>query len=418
MKTKRSTPTKKRSSANTKSKKARKKAGTGLSAVGTQTSSRILIVAGEESGDLLASAIVREVLKKKKVNLWGCGGRRLREAGVDVRVTSEELSTVGFLEAAKNYRRLTKIIDRLVAEAASNGTTEAWLVDFPGFNILLAGKLKEKGIRCTMIVSPTVWAWKYKRVFKIRDRFERVLCLYDFEPEIYNKIGVEAHYIGHPLTTETAEFKKRIAREGNPLTKVPQLRNVFKEKKSIIAIMPGSRPAEIEHHTRHILDGVRLFQQKHQGYAFVLPAANENIHAQLSKYDLPPDTYLVEYSAPYVLQAASAAIACSGTVTLECALFGVPHLILYKSSWMSYAIFKGVVRIPYIGMVNVLAGKFIVQEFLQHRLKAKHMADELEKILQNADYRKTQQGELAKISKRLTAYEPAKQAAKILIGES
>ncbi|AFM10875.1 lipid-A-disaccharide synthase [Turneriella parva] len=381
----------------------------------TQTSSRVLIIAGEESGDLLASAIVREVLKKKKVNLWGCGGRRLREAGVDVRVTSEELSTVGFFEAAKNYRRLTKIMDRLVEEAVSNGTTEAWLVDFPGFNIMIAAKLKEKGIKCTMIVSPTVWAWKYKRIFKIRDRFERVLCLYDFEPEIYNKIGVEAHYIGHPLTTETADFKKRILRDGNPLMKVPQLRNVFKEKRPIIAIMPGSRPAEIEHHTSRILDGVRLFQKKHPGYVFVIPAANENIHAQLSKYNLPPDTYLVEYGAPYVLNLASAAIACSGTVTLECALFGVPHLILYRSSWMSYTIFKGVVRIPYIGMVNVLAGKFIVQEFLQHRLKAKHMADELEKILQNTDYRKTQQGELAKISKRLTAYEPAKQAAKILI---
>ncbi len=389
-----------------------------MSAAGTQTSSRILIVAGEESGDLLASAIVREVLKKKKIKLWGCGGRRLREAGVDVRVTSEELSTVGFLEAAKNYRRLTKVMDRLVDEAAANGTVEAWLIDFPGFNIMLAGKLKEKGIRCTMIVSPTVWAWKYKRVFKIRDRFERVLCLYDFEPEIYNEIGVEAHYIGHPLTSETADFKKRILRDGNPLRKVPQLREIFKAKRPIVAIMPGSRPAEIEHHTRHILDGVRLFQKKHPEYVFLLPAANENIHAHLSKYELPPDTYLVEYSAPYVLQAASAAIACSGTVTLECALFGVPHLILYKSSWMSYAIFKGVVRIPYIGMVNVLAGKFIVQEFLQHKLKPKHMADELEKILQNVDYRKTQQSELAKISKRLTAYEPAKQAAKILMGES
>lgn len=375
----------------------------------------ILIVAGEESGDLLGAAIVREVFKKKKVNLWGCGGRRLRDAGVDVRVTSEELSTVGFLEAAKNYRRLTKIMNRLVEEAVANGTQEAWLIDFPGFNIMLAGKLKEKGIRCTMIVSPTVWAWKYKRVFKIRDRFERVLCLYDFEPEIYNKIGVEAHYIGHPLTTETTDLKKRMLREGNPLLKVPQLRDVFRQKQKIIAIMPGSRPAEIEHHTQRILDGVRLFQKHHKGYAFVLPAANENIHAHLSKFNLPPDTYLVEYSAPYVLERASAAIACSGTVTLECALFGVPHLILYRSSWMSYAIFKGVVRIPYIGMVNVLAGKFIVQEFLQHRLKAKHMAEELAKILQNADYRKTQQGELAKIAKRLTAYEPAKQAAKILI---
>lgn len=386
-----------------------------MSAIGTQNSSRILIVAGEESGDLLGAAIVREILKKKKVNLWGCGGRRLRDAGVDVRVTSEELSTVGFLEAAKNYRRLTKIMDRLVDEAATNGTKEAWLIDFPGFNIMLAGKLKAKGISCTMIVSPTVWAWKYKRVFKIRDRFERVLCLYDFEPEIYNQIGVEAHYIGHPLTSETADFKKSILRDGNPIRKVPQLRQVFKAKRPIIAIMPGSRPAEIEHHTRPILDGVRLFQQMHPGYIFILPAANVKIHEQLSKYDLPPDTYLIEYGAPYVLDVASAAIACSGTVTLECALFGVPHLILYKSSWMSYAIFKGVVRIPYIGMVNVLAGKFVVQEFLQHRLKAKHMAEELEKLLHDAEYRQAQTGELSKIAKRLTAYEPAKQAARLLL---
>lgn len=372
-------------------------------------------MAGEESGDLLGAAIVREVLKKKPIALWGCGGKRLREAGVDVRFTTEELSTIGFFEAAKNYRRLTKIMHRIVEEAATNGTREAWLIDFPGFNLMLAQKLKDKGIRSTMIVSPTVWAWKYKRIFKIRERFERVLCLYDFEPAIYHKIGVEAHYIGHPLTTETADFKHRIARSGNPLRTMPQLQNVFREKMPIIAVMPGSRPSEIHYHTARILAGIRLFAQKHPGYAFIIPAANAKIHDLLSRYILPEHTYLVDYSAPYVLDLAQAAIACSGTVTLECALFNVPHLILYRSSWMSYAIFKGVIRIPYIGMVNVLAGKFIVQEFLQHRLTPQNIATELEKILYNDAYRRTQQGELQRIATRLAAFEPARQAARILL---
>jgi len=374
-----------------------------------------LLVAGEESGDLLGAAIVREVLKKKKLPLWGCGGRRLREAGIDVRFTSEELSTIGFFEAAKNYRRLTKIMDKLVVEAVANGTREAWLIDFPGFNIMLAKKLKEKGIRCTLIVSPTVWAWKYKRVFKIRERFERVLCLYDFEPDIYNKIGVEAHYIGHPLTTETANLQTKIARSGNPVKKLPQLREVFRRKMPIIAVMPGSRPAEVHYHTARIIEGIRLFEREHPGYAFVIPAANAKIHEMLSRYALPENTFLVELSAPYVLDLAKAAIACSGTVTLECALFGVPHLILYRSSWMSYAIFKRVIRIPYIGMVNVLAGKFVVQEFLQHRLTAQNIAAELGKILHDEPYRRAQQGELHRIAKRLSTYEPAKQAASILI---
>ena len=374
-----------------------------------------MLVAGEESGDLLGAAIVREVLKKKKLPLWGCGGRRLREAGIDVRFTSEELSTIGFFEAAKNYRRLTKIMDKLVVEAVANGTREAWLIDFPGFNIMLAKKLKEKGVRCTLIVSPTVWAWKYKRVFKIRERFERVLCLYDFEPDIYNKIGVEAHYIGHPLTTETANLQTKIARSGNPLKKLPQLREVFRRKMPIIAVMPGSRPAEVHYHTARIIEGIRLFEREHPGYAFVIPAANAKIHEMLSRYALPENTFLVEYSAPYVLDVAKAAIACSGTVTLECALFGVPHLILYRSSWMSYAIFKRVIRIPYIGMVNVLAGKFVVQEFLQHRLTAQNIAAELGKILHDEPYRRAQQGELHRIAKRLSTYEPAKQAASILI---
>lgn len=342
----------------------------------------------------------------------------MKAAGVDIFYPSEELATVGFLEAARNYRRLSKVIDRIVDEAVLRGTQEAWLIDFPGFNIILAQKLKAKGIRCSMIVSPTVWAWKYNRVFKIRDRFERVLCLYDFEPEIYNKIGVEAHYIGHPLTTETANFKTKIAREGNPLKDVPYLKGVFKARKKIIAIMPGSRPAEIQHHTRRILDGVRLFQKQNPDCAFIIPAANAKIHDILSGYELPPNTYLVEYSAPYVLSIASAAIACSGTVTLECALFNVPHLILYRSSWMSYGIFKGVIRIPYIGMVNVLAGRFIVQEFLQHRLNARNIAAELHRVLSDEAYRKTQLGELKHIAKRLTAFEPARRAAEILLSHT
>ncbi|GAB4427372.1 MAG: lipid-A-disaccharide synthase [Turneriella sp.] len=375
----------------------------------------VLLVAGEESGDLLGAAIVREVLKKKKLRLWGCGGQRLRDAGMDVRFTSEELSTIGFFEAAKNYRRLTKIMDQLVQEASANGTREAWLIDFPGFNIMLAKKLKEKGIRCTMIVSPTVWAWKYKRVFKIRERFERVLCLYDFEPDIYNEIGVEAHYIGHPLTAETVNLQAKLARSGNPVKKVPQLREIFRRRMPVIAVMPGSRPAEVHYHTARIIEGIRLFAQKHPGYAFIIPAANAKIHELLSRYKFPENTFLVEYGAPYVLDIASAAIACSGTVTLECALFGVPHLILYRSSWMSYAIFRRVVRIPYIGMVNVLAGKFVVQEFLQHRLTAQNIATELEKILHDEPYRRAQQGELRLIADRLTAFEPAKQAARILL---
>lgn len=379
---------------------------------------RVLIVAGEESGDILGGAIAREVARLAKHRLWGCGGRRMRDAGVEIAVPSEELATVGFWEAAKNYRRLSKIIDRLVAQAVETGTTEAWLIDFPGFNLLLAKKLKAKGIRCSMIVSPTVWAWKYNRVFKIRDRFERVLCLYDFEPEIYNKIGVEAHYIGHPLTVETAELKKRFAREGNPLKKIPYLKSVFAQKKSLIAIMPGSRPAEIQQHTQRILEGVRLFQKTNPHCAFILPAANAKIHDMLSRFKLPENTYLVELSAPYVLNVASAAIACSGTVTLECALWGVPHLILYRGSWMSYAIFKRVIRIPYIGMVNVLAGRFIVQEFLQHRLTALNIAGELHRILHDAAYRETQRAELGRIARRLTAYEPARQAAKILLGKN
>lgn len=376
----------------------------------------MLVVAGEESGDLLGSAIVREILKKKRIALWGCGGKRLRAAGVDVRFTTEELSTIGFFEAAKNYRRLTKIMNRIVEEATRNGTREAWLIDFPGFNLMLAKKLKERGIRSTMIVSPTVWAWKYKRVFKIRERFERVLCLYDFEPEIYHKIGVEAHYIGHPLTKETADFQRGIARTGNPLRKIPQLKNVFHEKMPIIAVMPGSRPSEIHYHTARILQGIRLFARKHPGYAFIIPAANAKIHDLLARYKLPENTYLVDYGAPYVLDLAQAAIACSGTVTLECALFTVPHLILYRSSWMSYAIFKGVIRIPYIGMVNVLAGKFVVQEFLQHRLTPQNIASELERILFDEKYRHAQKGELQRIARRLSAFEPAKQAAKILLG--
>jgi len=376
---------------------------------------RVLIVAGEESGDILGGAIIREVLKKKKLKVWGCGGQRMKAEGMEIFYPSEQLATIGFWEAAKNYRRLTKIVNSLVAEAVKRGTQEAWLIDFPGFNIILAKKLKAQGIRCTMIVSPTVWAWKYNRVFKIRDRFERVLCLYDFEPEIYEKIGVEAHYIGHPLTSETKDFREKIRRGGNPLKKSGPLREIFRKKLPVIAVMPGSRPAEIQHHTRRILDGIRLFQKKNPGYAFVIPAANARIHDLLSKYALPENTWLTEFGAPYVLDTAVAAIACSGTVTLECALFNVPHLILYRSSWMSYAIFRGVVRIPYIGMVNVLAGKFIVQEFLQHRLKPLHIAAELEKITKESDYRKRQQGELRQIAKRLTAYEPARRAAELLV---
>jgi lipid-A-disaccharide synthase len=416
---KQSTRTKRRSSANTKSKKAPKRATKSKQpkkSTKRNAPVRILVVAGEESGDILGGSIIAAVRKKNRgLTIWGCGGRRMAKSGVDIRYSSEELATIGFFEAARNYRRLKKIVNALVREAVANGTQMAWLVDFPGFNLILAKALKAHGIHSTMIVSPTVWAWKYKRVFKIRDRFDRVLCLYDFEPKIYKEIGVEAHYIGHPLTVETAGFRKSLSQKKNPLLALPEVALQLAQKKKVIAIMPGSRPAEVHYHTERILDGVRMFQANNPGYIFVLPAANDRIYKLLETYSLPPDTYLTHLSAPYVLNVATAAIACSGTVTLECALFGVPHLILYRSSWLSYGIFKGVIRIPYIGMVNVLAGKFIVQEFLQHKFKGPAIAAELERVANDGAYRRTQLTELKKIATRLTAFEPSKRAAEILL---
>lgn len=352
-----------------------------------------MVVAGEESGDLLGAAIARAALRRKELALWGCGGKRLKATGMQILYDTAELSTIGFWEAAKNYFRLRKIMNLLARKAKETNTQHAWLIDFPGFNLLLAKKLKALGVRCSLVVSPTVWAWKYRRVYKIRERFERVLCLYDFEPAIYAKIGVEAHYIGHPIARETELLQKKL-RQHNPLTKNTAIAQALRSQRPIIAVLPGSRPSEIAYHTAPILGAIRLLQQKHPQFVFAIPAANAQILALLERYPLPPDTVLVPYSAPYVLALAEAAIACSGTVTLECALFGVPHLILYRSSWLSYAIFKMVIRIPYIGMVNVLAGKFIAQEYLQHRLTPANLAAELERLLFDKKYRACQKKNL------------------------
>lgn len=355
----------------------------------------ILIVAGETSGDKLGKSILEELKEKNQYAFFGTGGENLKAAGVEILYPLSKLSVVGIVEILFAYFRLKKIMNTLVKEAIKRKVKNAILIDFPGFNLRLAKKLSQHKISSYLVASPQIWAWRYKRIYKIKKYIKAVFCFYDFEEEIYQKEKISAYFVGHPLVKEWQKYQK-------------------KENPRLIAILPGSRPLEIKKLMPFFLELMENINQKFSQFHFKIPAANDTIFQMLQNYPLPKNAKLTKETASRVLSHAYAAFACSGTVTLECAYFQVPFFLVYKASYLSYWIALLLVKTSVIGLPNILAKKEIVKEFWQSEVNLKTAWPFVEKILVDKKYRQNLQKELKKVAVRLGDGQAAKKIALIL----
>lgn len=381
-----------------------------------EANQNILIIAGEESGDLLGSSIIRAWPGKNKPHFWGTGGDRLRQSGTELLYHAHDLATFGILEAAIRYRKLKKIIRQIALTANTRKPVMAILVDFPDFNMILAQELNTYRIPCYQIVSPTIWAWRYNRIGKIRKFMACVLCLYEFETEIYKKEKVNSFFMGHPLVSETKFIQDKIKKHGNPLKKELQGKKLLSGKK-IISLLPGSRRSEIARHAPLMAELAQLYLTQ-KNLQFVIPAANSQIKEQLRAITFPENVHISDFNAPYALETSTAAVACSGTVTLECGLWGVPFLIIYRTSWLTYNIGIRLLKIPWIGMVNILLQKMAFQEYKQKEITIEIMKKELDEILNNTAYYKEMKNDLKQAALLLGKPGAAKRAAQFLQSET
>lgn len=353
---------------------------------------QILISAGEASGDMYAARLATALQARADVHLFGMGGTRMREAGVEIVADSSEVSVVGIVEIAKKYPALKRVWNRLIGAAAQRKPRYAILTDFPGFHLRMARALKKQNIQSIYFVCPQFWAWRPWRANLVRRRFVRGLCIFPFEEQWYRSRGVKADFIGHPLVGNVsakqtrAEFAAAYGLDAS---------------KPIITILPGSRSGEIAHHMPTLVQACALIQ-KQRPVQFVLALAPGMNRDQIAQYPNSEVTIHVVEDATYdALGAADVSIVSSGTATVEAALMDAPMIVVYKLSPLTAGIARLLVHTPMFAMVNLIAGRQVVPELVQQDFTPERVLREVSRLLDSPEAGAEMRHGLAEVREKL-----------------
>ena len=336
------------------------------------------VIAGEASGDLLGSHLMREIKYLDPQADFCCWGGDLMEAeGGQINKHYKDLAFMGFWEVATHLRTILKNLQVCKIEILLYEPDVIILIDYPGFNMRIAEFARENNIRVVYYVSPQIWAWKKKRIHKIIRDVDTLLTILPFEKEIYARHGYEAHYVGHPLldviTPEVLEDK----------TSNFRLKHNINNVKPIIAILPGSRTQEIKRILPVMLQVIEQFPD----CQFVISKVKWLPQSLYDKYLKNKSVKIIEGDTYEILKNAKAALVTSGTATLETAILNIPQVVCYKTSALSYAIARVLVgkSIRFISLVNLIANKQIVSELLQSECNASAISKELSQLLNDSE---------------------------------
>jgi len=349
------------------------------------------IIAGEASGDLLGSYLMKSIKNKDAQADFRCWGGDLMETqGGDLIKHYKELAFMGFWEVAANFRTILKNIKICKIDILLYEPDVIVLIDYPGFNLRIAEFAKEQNIRVVYYVSPQIWAWKKNRVHKIIRDVDTMITILPFEKEFYAKYNYEAHYVGHPLLDVIhSEMAVEAEPEPNTVSK-PNMydyqsfkANYHLDDRPIIAVLPGSRSQELRKMLPIMVQIVEQFPE----YQFVMSKVKWQPLSLYQSYTKDKQLTLVEGNTYALLHHAKAAIVTSGTATLETALWNVPQVVCYKGSRLSYLIAKSLVgkHLKYISLVNLILDKPAVTELIQYDCNLKRLKTELEKIICNKE---------------------------------
>lgn len=330
------------------------------------------IIAGEASGDLHGSNLIKELKKKDTaadIRCWG--GDKMQNTGATLVKHYKELAFMGFVEVINNLGTILRNIKFCKQDITGYKPDVIILIDYPGFNLRIAKWAKQQGYRIIYYISPQVWAWKENRVKLIKQCVDKMLVILPFEKEFYKKWDYEVDYVGHPLVEVVEDF----------INKEQETRNVEQRSKNIIALLPGSRKQEILKKLPIMLEVSKFFPQ----YRFVVakaPGLEENFYSSLLK-PYPGVSSVADETYKLLMQA-KAALVTSGTATLETALFGVPEVICYKGNAFSYQIARRLIKTKFIGLVNLIMDKEVMKELIQDDLTVENLKKELNLLLTDA----------------------------------
>ena len=328
----------------------------------------ILFVAGEASGDLHAAGVARELrARNAPFGLVGIGGNEMRAAGVQLIEHVEQLAVMGFIEVLRHVPKHWALLRELRQRIRSGNTALLVLIDYPGFNMKLAAEASAAGVPVLYYITPQVWAWGAARLAKLAQTVTRAAVILPFEEKLLRDHGVPATFVGHPLLDRAERLPSRSEARAQlgVADDVP-----------LLALFPGSRAQEIARHLDPFVSTARELARRMPGLNVVVSAAP---HVRLDERACP---YRIVRSASFiVLRAADAAMCKSGTTTLEAAVAGCPLVVAYRTNAVTYAAARRLVKIPHIGLVNVVAGKEVAPEFVQGALEPNAVADALAPLL-------------------------------------
>lgn len=339
---------------------------------------KLWIFAGETSGDIYGAKLAEEAKKIAAakgigLQLAGMGAKRMKEAGVELLVDSTELGVMGIVETLRLIGTFVKIFFKLVKLAEKERPDAVVLIDYPGFNLRLAEKLHDAGIPVIYYISPQVWAWKKGRIKGIVRNVKKMLCIFPFEPAVYDGTGLDVEFIGHPLLEILAPLRK----------------NAAERDQNLVLLLPGSRSNELKSLMAPLAGAAAIIKKKYPQIRFAVPLPREktkNLALEiLDGCGLDPETReAIQVSVGNTRELmcrASAGIAASGTVTVEAAMLGLPLVVTYKVNWISYRIAKALVKLPSITIANLVTGDTVYQERLQYDAIPEKLAEALEDIL-------------------------------------
>jgi lipid-A-disaccharide synthase len=369
---------------------------------------RALVVAGEASGDLHGASLIRAARDVDPgLAFFGIGGRLMAEAGCDILFPAEELAVMGLVEVVGRLPAIRRAF--AVLRAALQGDRRpdlVVLIDYPGFNLRFAAEARRAGIPVLYYISPKVWAWRRGRARTIARVVDKLAVIFPFEPDIFRGLGLDVEYVGNPLLDEF-----RPVRDAAGFL----LRQGLDPARPTIGLFPGSRRGELKYNLEPILDAAGLLQAEKPGVQFLLAVAPgfsvDEFAGRLAARGLTGKAVQEDIYA--VAGACQAALAVSGTVTLQIALAGTPMAILYRLAPLSYAVGRRVVRIPHIGLPNIVAGEEVVREFIQDRATPRNLATEMSRLLDDAAYRQQVKEGLVRVQASMGAPGCSQRVARI-----
>ena len=358
---------------------------------------RVMLVAGEASGDLHAAKLAAGVLAKRPdVQFFGIGGSEMRKAGVEVLIDSADLAVVGLIEVLAHRKVIFGALNRMRDLLRTDPPDLLILTDYPDFNLRLAKTAKELGIKVLYYISPQVWAWREGRVKTIRERVDMMAVVFPFEESFYQKHHVPVRYVGHPLCDEVVA-----SADQNSLLQEFGLDPARKT----VGLFPGSRQSEIRRLLPVILAAAKRLKEKYPEVQFLMPIAStlkaEDFSSYLTDYQ-NLDIKKITGRSYDVMEASDAIVTVSGTVTLEIALLGKPMVIINKLAWLSFHIVKSMFKLDYIGLCNIVANERLVPELIQHDARPDKIVLEIERMLFDEPYRDAIKKKLSTVQRLLS----------------